>query len=158
MLTKEVITRGNSTEAFNMRLSSIARAVTRNDVRLASTLVAHAAREHLMISGEQVMLRDPIRFQQVVSESKLKESESSWAELDEDFKGQRLSQMQRTKKGAKGAALQLQVSRALDWDEQLARPPQRIDAVRLRRHLRRRHRRNRRRLRRPRRNRCRRDE
>ena len=105
------ITRGSSTETINIRLSSIARAVTRNDVRLASTLVAHAeiAREHLMISGEQVMLRDPIRFQQVVSESKLKESECSWAELEEDFKGQRLSQMQRTKKCTKGEALQQKV-------------------------------------------------
>ena len=78
---------GDSTEAVNMRLTSIARAVTRNDTKLANILMTHAevAREHIEVRGGRVSLNDPAHFQRVVERSKLQETEVYKAELEEHF-------------------------------------------------------------------------
>jgi hypothetical protein len=78
---------GGSTEAVNMRLTSIARAVTRNDAKLANILITHAAvaREHIEVSNGSVLLKDPLRFRQEVEDSKSKEIDASRAELDREY-------------------------------------------------------------------------
>ena len=49
-------------------LTSVARAVTRNDTRLAGTLLRNSvvARDHLFVCGSQVLLHDAPRFSEAI--------------------------------------------------------------------------------------------